>query len=196
MITILVTLVSLLLVLSVVLPEATDSLGSGPVGSTGSSTRSRHSTTATTTAPTTATTVAATVGAAVAAPSTTSPAPVASPTTLALPPTTVAPPPPPPPPPPAVTTGCGEALAYLAAHQAPGFADTCADGSALGHYGFTCADVPGMCPDVRIIHIACPAPFVYMNEAHNSWVVIGQASGIDPYGQGTGAERAFCDAHR
>ena len=97
---------------------------------------------------------------------------------------------------PAVTTGCADALAYLAAHQAPGFVDTCADGSALGHYGFSCADVPGMCPGVRIVHIACPAPFVYMNEAHNSWVVIGQGSGIDPFGQGSPTEQTSCNAHR
>jgi hypothetical protein len=54
-----------------------------------------------------------------------------------------------------------------------------------------------MCPDgAKVIHIACPAPFVYMNEAHNSWTLIGGGSGFDPYGQGTPAERAFCDAHR
>ena len=96
----------------------------------------------------------------------------------------------------AVSSGCADALAYLASHQAPGFIDTCADGSALGHYGFTCADVAGMCPGVRIIRIACPAPFVYMNEAHNSRVVVGLDHGVDPYGQGTPSEQAFCNAHR
>lgn len=101
------------------------------------------------------------------------------------------------PPTPAVTTNCADALAYLAAHQAPGFADSCSDGSALGHYGYTCANVAGRCPDgTRFIRIACPAPFVYMNEAHNSWTLIGAGSGIDTYGQGSPAERAFCDAHR
>ena len=98
---------------------------------------------------------------------------------------------------PAVTTNCRDALAYLAAHQAPGFVDSCGDGSALGHYGHTCFNVAGMCPDgAKFIHIACPAPFVYMNEAHNSWTLIGQASGFDIYGQGSPAERAFCDPHR
>ncbi len=98
---------------------------------------------------------------------------------------------------PAVTTDCNDALAYLAAHQAPGFVDSCGDGSALGHYGHACWNVAGMCPDgAKFIHIACPAPFVYMNEAHNSWTLIGQASGFDTYGQGSPAERAFCDPHR
>ncbi len=96
----------------------------------------------------------------------------------------------------ASTTGCAEALAYLATHQAPGFVDTCADGSAFGHLGVTCADAAGMCPGTRFIHIACPAPFVYMNEAHNSWALTGTGSGIDPYGQGTAAERAACAPHR
>jgi hypothetical protein len=99
-------------------------------------------------------------------------------------------------PPPAFTTGCGDALAFLASHQAPGFVDTCAPGSALGHYGYTCATVPGRCDGVRIIHIACPAPFVFMNEAHNSWAVIGQGSGIDPYGQGSAAEQTACNRYR
>lgn len=98
---------------------------------------------------------------------------------------------------PAVTTNCNDALAYLAAHQAPGFVDACGDGSALGHYGHTCFNVAGMCPDgAKFIHIACPAPFVYMNESHNSWTLIGRASGFDIYGQGSPAERAFCDRHR
>ena len=94
------------------------------------------------------------------------------------------------------TTSCADALAYLAAHQAPGFTDTCADGTALGHLGLTCVNQPGMCAGQRIIHIACPAPFVYMNEAHNSWTLLGQGTGIDPYGQGSDAERAACASHR
>ena len=104
---------------------------------------------------------------------------------------------PPPPPPPAVTTSCADALAYLASHQAPGFVDVCETGSALGRYGYTCWNVPGRCPDgAKVIHIACPAPFVYMNEAHNSWSLQGARSGIDPYGQGSAAEQAFCDRLR
>lgn len=96
--------------------------------------------------------------------------------------------------PPAVTTGCADALAYLSAHQAPGFVDVCGPGTASGHYGFTCWNVAGRCPNgAKVIRIACPAPFVYMNEAHNSWSLVGRGSGIDPYGQGTSAEQAFCD---
>lgn len=98
--------------------------------------------------------------------------------------------------PPTLTTTCADALAYLAAHQAPGFDSACAAGSALGHLGFTCVDQPGMCAGTRIIRIACPAPFVYMNEAHNSWVLIGARTGIDPYGQGSASERAACAASR
>jgi hypothetical protein len=94
------------------------------------------------------------------------------------------------------TTTCADASAYLASHQAPGFVDTCAPGSALGHYGYTCVNVVGRCEGVRIIHVACPAPFVYMNEAHNSWSLIGQRSGIDPYGQGSASEQAACDRFR
>jgi hypothetical protein len=95
-----------------------------------------------------------------------------------------------------VTTSCADALAYLATHQAPGFVDTCGDGSAQGHLGYTCADTPGRCEKQRFIRIACPAPFVYMNEAHNSWVLIGARSGIDPFGQGSAAEQAACAVHR
>src|SRR4051794_15851734 len=97
---------------------------------------------------------------------------------------------------PAVAMSCADALAYLASHQAPGFTDLCADGSAFGHLGVTCVDQAGMCAGTRIVHIACPAPFVYMNEAHNSWVLTGQRTGIDPYGQGSAAARAACASHR
>lgn len=92
---------------------------------------------------------------------------------------------------------CASALAYLAAHQAPGFVDVCAPGSALGHYGFTCSNVAPHCPNgARVIHIACPAPFVYKNEAHNSWTLTGGATGIDPFGQGSPTEQASCSSLR
>jgi hypothetical protein len=97
---------------------------------------------------------------------------------------------------PAVAMSCADALAYLASHQAPGFTDVCSDGSAFGHLGVTCVNQPGMCEGMRYVHIACPAPFVYMNEAHNSWVLTGQRTGIDPYGQGSAAERAACASRR
>ncbi len=98
---------------------------------------------------------------------------------------------------PAVTTSCADALSYLAAHAAPGFLASCDPGNSLGRYGYTCWNVAPECGDGgRVIHIACPAPFVYENEAHNSWALIGQGARIDPYGQGSLAERAFCDRLR
>lgn len=85
-------------------------------------------------------------------------------------------------------TSCAAAYAYLAAHAAPGTSVFCGPGSALGHYGVTWLNPP-------IIHIACPAPFVYMNEAYNSWrTSVNQP--YDPYGQGTPAEVAFCNNYR
>ena len=135
----------------------------------------------------------------------TAPATTPSTTTTAPPPPIVptsvpAPPPPPPPPPPttvpAPAGGCGEALAYLAAHQAPGFVATCGPGTAFGHYGVACWNSV-YCPGgQKIVRIACPLPFVYMNEAHNSWTLVGMGSGIDPHGQGSAAEQAYCDRLR
>jgi hypothetical protein len=115
-----------------------------------------------------------------------------------VPPTVAAPPPPPPPPvtTPAPAGDCAAALAYLAAHQAPGFVDTCGTGTALGHYGVACWNST-YCPGgQKVVHIACPLPFVYMNEAHNSWTLVGAGSGIDPHGQGGPAEQAYCDRLR
>ena len=98
---------------------------------------------------------------------------------------------------PAVTTTCADALGYLAVHAAPGFAASCEPGNSMGRFGYTCWNVAPQCGDGgRVIHIACPAPFVYQNEAHNSWALLGQRSGIDPYGQGSPAEQAFCDRYR
>lgn len=97
----------------------------------------------------------------------------------------------------AVVTTCADALSYLASHAAPGFVASCSDGNSLGRYGFTCWNVAPHCGDGgRVIHIACPALFVYQNEAHNSWALIGERAGIDPFGQGNPAERAFCDNFR
>lgn len=98
---------------------------------------------------------------------------------------------------PAVTTTCADALAYLTSHAAPDFVASCGPGNSMGRYGYTCWNVAPHCGNGgRIIHIACPAPFVYQNEAHNSWALIGQRSGIDPYGQGGPAEQTFCDRYR
>ena len=77
--------------------------------------------------------------------------------------------------------GCGPALAYLAAHAAPGFTFQC-PGYAMGNQAMTCVNHAPQCAGQRIIAIAVPCPAAYMNEAHNSWVLIGQGTGIDPYG--------------
>lgn len=133
---------------------------------------------------------------------TTAPPPPTTTTTVPPSPPTTAPPPPPtttvPPTPPAPATapapapgwGCGPALAYLAAHSAPGFTTSC-PGPADGHQAETTAyfangQVTGT------ISIADPCPAAYMNEAHNSWVLRAKYLGtaipdglgpvIDPYG--------------
>ena len=112
-------------------------------------------------------------------------------------PTTTAAPSPPTPAGSAPAGDCAAALAYLAAHQAPGFDDVCGPHSAYGHFGVACWNRAPMCPDgQRFIHIVCPLPFVYMNEAHNSWTLLGQRSGIDPYGQGDAAEQQACSRLR
>jgi hypothetical protein len=77
--------------------------------------------------------------------------------------------------------GCAAALAYLAAHSAPGFTFEC-PGYAMGNQAMTCVNHAPECAGQKIIAIAVPCAAAYMNEAHNSWVLIGQATGIDPYG--------------
>lgn len=76
--------------------------------------------------------------------------------------------------------GCAAALSYLAAYAAPGFTASC-PGNADGHQAATvCSTSP--C-DGGTIAIADPCPAAYMNEASNSWVLIGDAiAPIDPYG--------------
>ena len=83
---------------------------------------------------------------------------------------------------PATPSGCPAALAYLAAHAAPGFRFVC-PGYAYGHQAMTCVNVAGMCPNEELIVIAVACPASWMNEANNSWVLTGRSSGpIDPYG--------------
>jgi hypothetical protein len=80
--------------------------------------------------------------------------------------------------------GCAAALAYVAAHQAPGFVDLCRPHAASGGYGYTCVDHAPQCPGMKVIAIACPAPIVYKNEASNSLVLAGRSqAAIDPFGQ-------------
>jgi len=80
------------------------------------------------------------------------------------------------------TSGCAAALTYLASHSAPGFSFEC-PGYALGHQAMTCINVPGTCPNAKLIVIAVACQASWMNEASNSWVLSGLASRpIDPYG--------------
>jgi hypothetical protein len=82
----------------------------------------------------------------------------------------------------AAADSCTAAVAYLGAHSAPGFQFEC-PGYALGHQAMTCVDVAGVCPGARLIVISNVCPASYMNEAHNSWILTGLATGsIDPYG--------------
>jgi hypothetical protein len=47
----------------------------------------------------------------------------------------------------------------------------------------TCVNVAGVCPGEQVIAISDPCPAAYMNEASNSWVLLGESSAsIDPYG--------------
>jgi hypothetical protein len=118
-------------------------------------------------------------------PTTTVPAVVTTPTTVPAP----APVPAPVPAPAAVAVaavpsgyGCGPAIAYLQAHAAPGFAFQC-PGYAEGHQAMTCDNVAGVCSGTKVIAISTPCPAAYMNEASNSWVVLGEShASLDPYG--------------
>jgi hypothetical protein len=105
------------------------------------------------------------------------------------PPVAEAPAPPPPPveeaPAPAESSpgwGCAAALDYLSTHANPAFALEC-PGNAFGHQAMTCAFTAGYCDGRQVIAIAVPCPAAYMNEASNSWTVLGLRPGpIDPYG--------------
>jgi hypothetical protein len=122
-------------------------------------------------------------------PTTTTTAPPPPPTTTA----TAPPPPPPPALPPrgeATAWGCGPALAYLQVYADPKFQLVC-PGDAQGHQAVTCISAGPCAPGQWMIGIADPCPAAYMNEAHNSWVLDHDQTGvaipdgstaIDPYG--------------
>jgi len=84
----------------------------------------------------------------------------------------------------ATTSGCAAALAYLNAYAAPGFTLEC-PASSQGHQASTsCVSQDSPCDEQRVITIADPCPAAYMNEASNSWVLMGESKApIDPYGQ-------------
>jgi hypothetical protein len=78
--------------------------------------------------------------------------------------------------------GCGPALAYLRTNAAPGFELQC-PGNAYGHQAMTCVNTAPQCPSRQVIAIHVPCPAAYMNEASNSWVLLGlRHTRIDPYG--------------
>ena len=67
-------------------------------------------------------------------------------------------------------------------HAAPGFSFEC-PGWADGHQAMSCDNVPGVCPGTMVIAISIPCPAAYMNEASNSWVLLGKSDApLDPYG--------------
>ncbi len=81
--------------------------------------------------------------------------------------------------------GCAAAIAYLEAYAAPEFSIEC-PGNTGGHEATTtCISGSTLCGDGASIVISDPCPASYMNEASNSWVLLGIWSNvpIDPYGQ-------------
>jgi hypothetical protein len=89
-----------------------------------------------------------------------------------------------PPPGEATAYGCAAAESYINAYAAPGFSVECPAYSG-GHQATTwCVTTTSPCNLERRITIAEPCPDAYMNEASNSWVVMGASdTPIDPYGQ-------------
>jgi hypothetical protein len=83
----------------------------------------------------------------------------------------------------ATASGCSAALEYLNAYAAPGFTFEC-PGFAQGHQAMTtCVSATSPCSALRLIVIADPCPNAYMNEASNSWALIGASDApLDPYG--------------
>jgi hypothetical protein len=84
----------------------------------------------------------------------------------------------------ATAFGCAAAIADLTAYSAPGFVIQC-PAYAGGHQATTtCATTTSLCNVERLIQIADPCAAAYMNEASNSWVLLGQSNApIDPYGK-------------
>jgi hypothetical protein len=91
-----------------------------------------------------------------------------------------------PPPGEATAYGCAAAESYINAYGAPGFSVACPAYSG-GHQATTwCVTTTSPCNVERLITIAEPCPDAYMNEASNSWVMMGASdTPIDPYGQCT-----------
>jgi hypothetical protein len=79
--------------------------------------------------------------------------------------------------------GCAAAIAYLKAYAAPEFSIQC-PGNAGGHMATTtCITGSTLCGLGASIVIAEPCPAAYMNEASNSWLLLGLWHvPLDPYG--------------
>ncbi len=88
-----------------------------------------------------------------------------------------------PPPGEATAYGCAAAAQYIAAYAAPGFWLAC-PASSRGHQASTvCESTTSPCSVLRIITITDPCAAAYMNEASNSWVLMGLSDApLDPYG--------------
>jgi hypothetical protein len=79
--------------------------------------------------------------------------------------------------------GCAAAAQYIAAYAAPGFWLAC-PAYSRGHQASTvCESTTSPCSVLRIITITDPCAAAYMNEASNSWVLMGLSDApLDPYG--------------
>jgi hypothetical protein len=87
----------------------------------------------------------------------------------------------------ATAFGCAAAVAYLEAYAAPDFIIACAIDPDEHQATTTCISGTSPCNLGRFILIADPCAAAYMNEASNSWVLMGLSDApIDPYGRSCG----------
>jgi hypothetical protein len=83
----------------------------------------------------------------------------------------------------ATAYGCAAAMAYLKVYAAPDFIIACAVDPFEHQATTTCISGYSLCSLGRFILIADPCAAAYMNEASNSWVLMGLSDApIDPYG--------------
>src|SRR5581483_10786518 len=81
--------------------------------------------------------------------------------------------------------GCAAAIAYLEAYAAPQFTISCPGNTGTHEATTTCISGASLCSEGASIVISDPCPAAYMNEASNSWVLLGIWPNvpIDPYGK-------------
>ncbi len=105
--------------------------------------------------------------------------------------------------------GCGQALAYLRAHAAPGYVAYCPHSANwVGTQGradasqhnaaITCRNFPPVCPaGSKVIYIEVPCEAAYLNEAYNSTLFAADPnrvipmSELDPFGACRAAGNPF-----